>query len=243
MDNGSVEAIAKLKEEGMVIDFDGKKFARQGFQRLIDNPRPSAINGTTLSGLVDYIKADKEAFKPASCMIQIRDYSEVSLFEAFDGEDQERTVFYRAKLDKELPAFPFDVYLESEDFIIKARSRMQPSDDMDKIIEIVSKLAVQEKIIAKDDGLSQVVQTKRGVSGGVTDPTETKGTYSLKPYRTFREINQPESKFILRLKAREDGIPTVALFDSEGGIWRYHAMLAIKDWLEVELGKDIPIFA
>lgn len=55
----------------------------------------------------------------------------------------------------------------------------------------------------------------------------------LKPFRTFTEITQPESAFVLRM--RESGGIQVALFEADGGAWKNEAILAIKDYLEIQL--------
>jgi hypothetical protein len=58
-----------------------------------------------------------------------------------------------------------------------------------------------------------------------------------KPYRTFRDIEQPISKFLLRLKLIDtDGhIVGVCLYEADGGRWRNTAVQAIKEFLNKEL--------
>ena len=53
----------------------------------------------------------------------------------------------------------------------------------------------------------------------------------LKPYRTFVEVEQPESKFVFRMQTG----PEMALFEADGGAWRIQAMKNIKEYLEKEL--------
>lgn len=245
MDGTAVSAIAALEDKNKTIEIAGQTFARADFKRVMYNPRPQALEGKTLSGLIDYIKENREVIIPSVCMIRVVDHSEVKLVRAFDGEDLKRTEYYRATLDGELPVFPFDRYLDVEDFIIKARALFEPSEDLDAIVAIVSRVVAQDEITAKDNGLAQEVQVRRGVSGAMTDGVETKGMYELRPYRTFRDVRQPDSKFILRLKARDGSTPMVALFDAEGGIWRYKAMQTIKEFLVDQVGRDagIPVLA
>ena len=50
----------------------------------------------------------------------------------------------------------------------------------------------------------------------------------LQPYRTFLEVPQPESQFIFRINERGN----CALFEADGGLWKYHAMESIKLFLE-----------
>lgn len=61
----------------------------------------------------------------------------------------------------------------------------------------------------------------------------------LKPYRTFDEIDQPESDFIFRIKSDKfDGI-TCALFSADGGAWITEAKQRIKEYLRNELSDLI----
>jgi hypothetical protein len=244
MEGAVVDKIAALESQGQTIVIDGKTFARSNFTQVkYKKPRPGFIEGSTLTGLVDYLKVNVEGISKDDCMIQVHDHANVSLIERFTEEDCGRTTFFKSVLDNSLPVFKFDQYMPVEEFIIKSRALMQPSDDLDQIIAIVSKVVAQNEITADDNGLAQNIQVRKGVSGALSAEASTKGMYELRPYRTFREFNQPASKFILRLKPIEGGLPQVALFDAEGGIWRYQAMLEVKKFLDEKLAHTIPVFA
>lgn len=242
MEGAAVQKIAELEDKNKTIEVGNRVFARSNFMPVIYNPRPSALQGSTLSGLVDYITANVEAIDPNSCMLHVVDFNRVELVKAYDGEDLKRTEYFHAVLDSELPVFKFDSFMPVEDFIIKARALFEPTTDMDAIIAIVSKLVSQNEITADDNGISQSVQVKKGVSGALSTETQTKGVYELRPYRTFRDLEQPSSRFILRLQPVEGALPKVALFDADGGSWRYHATQAIKAFL-VNKKLGIPVLA
>jgi hypothetical protein len=56
---------------------------------------------------------------------------------------------------------------------------------------------------------------------------------TLAPYRTFREVEQPRSEFLFRLRNKApDNLPECALFEADGGRWKLDAMLTIKEWLK-----------
>lgn len=57
----------------------------------------------------------------------------------------------------------------------------------------------------------------------------------LAPYRTFLEVEQPESQFIFRMK---DG-PRCAIFEADGGAWRNQAITNIREYLKNELFEEI----
>ena len=52
----------------------------------------------------------------------------------------------------------------------------------------------------------------------------------LKPFRTFSEADQPESKFVFRLHKDDDGV-TAALIEADGGAWKVQAMQNIAAYL------------
>lgn len=245
MDSEIVKKVVDLNEKTMTIEVDGKTFARADFHQIkYSKPRPAHIEGSTLTSLVEYIQANREQINLGGLMVHVHDHANVSLIERFTDEDAKRTTFFRSVLDKSLPVFNFDQYMPVEEFIIKSRALMMPCDDLDAIIAIVSRVVAQDELQTQDNGLAQTVQVKKGISGAMSQGVETKGMYELRPYRTFRELQQPSSRFILRLKAVEGALPHVALFDAEGGAWRYAAMLAVKDWIDEKLvGIDIPVLA
>jgi hypothetical protein len=58
----------------------------------------------------------------------------------------------------------------------------------------------------------------------------------LAPYRTFREIAQPASLFVLRLQTSRHGDkPECALFEADGGQWKLEAIQALATYLRTAL--------
>lgn len=57
----------------------------------------------------------------------------------------------------------------------------------------------------------------------------------LAPYRTFLEVEQPESQFIFRMK---DG-PRGAIFEADGGAWRNQAIVNIREYLKEQLSEEV----
>ena len=60
----------------------------------------------------------------------------------------------------------------------------------------------------------------------------------LRPYRTFAEIEQPESSYVFRIKDSERG-PHFKLVESDGGLWKNVTMKKIKEYLEYELSEEL----
>ena len=53
----------------------------------------------------------------------------------------------------------------------------------------------------------------------------------LQPFRTFLEVAQPESEYLLRVD--ENG--RIGLFEADGGVWKLEAKRNVKEYLAVEL--------
>ena len=63
---------------------------------------------------------------------------------------------------------------------------------------------------------------------------------SLRPFRTFPEVEQPMSKFIFRMRERRDETIESALYEADGGAWRNEARKNICGYLREKL-KDTGI--
>ena len=83
-----------------------------------------------------------------------------------------------------------------------------------------------------DDGVTQNVEAKTGavLKTKATIPNPVR----LAPFRTFTEVEQPESAFVLRINQNMQ----VALFEADGGAWRQEAMKDIQAYLIEALSDE-----
>ena len=58
---------------------------------------------------------------------------------------------------------------------------------------------------------------------------------TLRPFRTFTEVEQPASSFVFRAKQKDGGMEFM-LVEADGGAWRGEAMRNIKEYMQ----KAIP---
>jgi hypothetical protein len=68
------------------------------------------------------------------------------------------------------------------------------------------------------------------MSGALTEQAAPRPIVTLKPYRTFREVDQPASEFLFRMKAVDGKVPTLALFEADGGKWTIDAVDRIAEF-------------
>lgn len=83
-----------------------------------------------------------------------------------------------------------------------------------------------------DNGVTQTVEARKGVA--LMGNVQIKPRVTLRPFRTFLEIEQPESEFILRLD--DDG--EINLIGADGGAWKLEAVRNIAAYFETQL-KDL----
>jgi hypothetical protein len=161
-----------------------------------------------------------------------------------EGPDLKREELVRADLDENLKTFPFGTFMSQEEFAIAFRSLFVPrdGDDSDYVLTYASKLVGGTAIDGSDDGITQEVQVKRGLSGALKDKVSLKPIVKLSPYRTFREVEQPQSEFLLRVRLSQNDTPTVALFEADGGAWINQATENIVQYIQTIIG-GIPVIA
>lgn len=235
MDGNSVQQIERIIQEGLVVEVGGDSFSAKGLIPVRDRSQIECIELSTLTGLKDYIQGNLDALVKAQMFIVVKSFEEVNLLLAADSKTKIRQNPVTVKLDRQGKTFPFGQFLEVDDFIIKISTLFQDTEDLVKIRQYVSRLTVTDSIQTEDDGVSQSANIKKGISGALSDVKLAPLGLKLKPWRTFVEVEQPESSFIFRMKLYGDKVPACAILESDGGAWKSSAVKSIKDWL----GKNI----
>lgn len=244
----SVEAISKIEElvkNGLTVNVDGQEFSAADLEPVVYEPRPATVAVNTLNGFCGFIENDIDGrIKREPHLIVVHSHEKVSLISAAGGRDNARTGLVSAVLNRELEMFPFGQFLSQEEFAIRFRSLFvrNEGDDYDYVLEYASKLVGSTAVEITDDGISQEVGVKKGVTGLRTEKTVLKPVVRLSPYRTFRDIGQPQSEFVFRVRMNKDDAPTVALFEADGGAWINTAMDTIVDFIRRQI-TDIPVIA
>lgn len=229
------EGIQKLEElirknTGKFEDKDGKEYTLEEAYRLYDDPRPAELKVWTLASIKDYLKTNIDSLSKSELLLHVVDYNRVDLVTNVHGEKNERHTVLTAQLDGE--EFPFGRYLDQEDFIIKVRSMFKPTEDREFILVHTAKVDMEKNIGIMDDGVTQQVEIKQGVRGQMTESELLKPIVSLKPFRTFLEVEQPKSEFLFRMRHGRNGGAEAALFEADGGAWKNEARSLIAEYLK-----------
>lgn len=262
-----VEAIADLKGRAAAptetFELNGHTLIVHKDGRLIfdathePDPKPlktgSPIGLSTLTGLAAFVKekiathvedaiAEAEAPEAPKMFLHVVSPTKVVLASAATfGPLHQRETFAVAEVKR--PQFPFETPMDPETFIVKAMSNLADTDERQAMLVFVSRIQSGPIQTNEDDGTGQTVTVATGVSGAVKAGAVFKNPVALQPFRTFREVGQPASPYILRLSGGgEKQKPNIALYGADAGHWEIDAIENVKNWLtKADLG--IPVVA
>lgn len=227
---GAVEAIAELERksrDGQIVEEDGKRWLYHGgkLTPITWDPQPECISVTTLAGLIAYISEDAP-FDHDDLLAVVDSERAVRVYGPESRKTRVRPVVCQATLDQNLKPFPFGQFMDQETFLISMYTQFdREMDDFKALIAYASKVVNDESVNMTDDGISQKAVIKAGLHS--EESTEkAPAIVTLRPFRTFREVEQPQSMFVFRMR-RQNGPVGFALFEADGGAWRLEAMKRI----------------
>lgn len=214
-----------------IMDINGETYSDKPLNRIVHNPKASKIEMTTLTSLVEYIKARIDVMDD-KMIIHVVSPTIVQLYSQLDF-DRERE--HIVTVNAQLPDFTYGRYMGHESFIIALQSKFIGNDDRELLLKFAG--TVENGTVAQygDDGITQKATIKTGIAskGDAVVPNPVK----LRPYRTFLEVEQPESSFIFRMRQDERSGVECAIFEADGGAWKNTAMKKIKEYLQFELAE------
>lgn len=230
----AIEFLTNLSREAdkpQVLEICGKTYANRNLTRYDKKPKAAYITAKTLSSMVDYIEHCNNEFT-GKMIIQIIDEAEVCLMSELD-EEREREILFISRA--ETSEFRFDQWYDQERFMIELRANFQENEDREILLKMAGNVERKNDMAFSDDGKTQVATMQVGVASkaDVIVPNPV----TLIPFRTFLEIEQPESKFVFRIG--NDNIPKFKLIEAEGGIWKTKAVESIKEYFS-DMLRDMP---
>jgi hypothetical protein len=221
------EAIEKIQEmtQAFTYNLEGRQYTSKAVHPLLP-PGPAALDLATLTGLLDYINQNVDGIDLKKTIIHVYDYKTVCFLSDLKAPWANRECYARAT--NEVLKFPFGQFMAVEDFVIRLQSQFVQDETTAAILKVVGNISDSQIRQFADDGVTQQATTKAGVSRVENVPVPNPVT--LRPYRTFLEVEQPESKFVFRMKSGNE-TPSCALFEADGGVWKGVAVLLVKNWL------------
>lgn len=210
-------------------------YFHNGIPMLVDGCRHcEPLEISTLTSLVDYIK-ERMAYDfngtgdLPQMIVHVQSETEVRLVSAFNG-DMDRWEI--AKVKARIPRIALNEFVGQESFIIQMQSMFLDTPDKAIVMQVAGNVEDKTVMNYGDDGVTQKATIKSGLAS--MEDVFVPNPVTLQPFRTFHEISQPEISFVFRMKNSQSGV-SCALFEADGGAWKFNAVHSIAEYLKKEL--------
>lgn len=199
----------------MVRDLHGHQRLRSSGELKI----PPLEETVTCSTLDSFAVLVRERERAASALrIHVRSPTVVEAVQREPDPYGSRLVAVQAHVDT-THAFPFDRYLDAEDFIVRLQTGFLPdardgaereTGDLSAVLALAGSLRPEKLTTLEDDGVTQVATVRR--TAGRLAASAIKIPVALYPLGvTFADIAPPRWRLILRLKQDGEALPQLAL--------------------------------
>ena len=227
MTKEALQFITGMKEP-YITNIDGENYSDKPLTRISYNPKAKCLKMSTLTSLVDYIKAKVDSMDE-KMLVHVESPECVRLVSMLDDEREREEI---VEVIASVPQFNYGKYMDHESFLIAMQSKFLPGEDRDLILKFAGTVESGTVATYGDDGVSQKATVKKGIAG--KEDALVPNPVRLCPFRTFVEVDQPESAFVFRMRDYGDGVEC-AVFEADGGAWRNVAMKNIAEYLKHEL--------
>lgn len=204
---------------------------------LLTPPVPAPLRIHTLTGFVSLLEAGFEGFDPKNNLVHVESYNEVQLLSTASDRFGRRQALINSTALKPDREFRFNAFMPQEDFNIALRTMFSETPELNDLVKLAGNLSSKAEVGQEDDGFTQRVTAKAGVH--MVSSVVVKPRVTLKPIRTFLEVEQPDGDFIFRVKFEEGVGNQCALFEADGGRWRIVAMAIISKWLHQQISTSL----
>lgn len=228
MDRTAIEKIVALGAPN-IHEENGYKYTDKELY-CIREPKVSAITFHTLDGLIYTLLAEHKKFN-APLLVDVYDEETVIVYAAINDSDRQREEPYR--VNAEIIDISFNRKLDYETMMITLKSKFAETPELLELVKLLGTICEENSAQFADDGFTQTVVVRKGIA--LKDNKAINPIVKLKPYRTFNEVDQPESEFLIRLS--EGGC--VALYEADGGAWKIQARKNVAEYLKTNLAELI----
>ncbi|MCP3904774.1 MAG: hypothetical protein GY715_14195 [Planctomycetes bacterium] len=201
-------------------------------------PLPEHMSASTLDAIpriIEYEMTRDTIENQDDLLLEVHPTS-VGVYGALEGRHRLRPCYLVCSAGE--PYHPFGVSMDLEAFNVWMRTGFAQSEQRDALVTILSNVTQDDRLEIRDTGATQQVTVTDGVAGAQL--ADIPKVMKLAPFRTFAELEQPESEFIVRIKKGQHG-PTVALHEPCGARWELAALASIREYV-VNLFVENPSF-
>lgn len=199
-------------------------------------PKAPTFAVATLGALRDYLNFNRDGLDLAKIVVHVETPFRVAVGGQLRERSRDREIFIVAQATDLLDGF-LGKFMELEAFNIGLQMRFCDADQRRDLQLLVSNVKNESVATAMDDGISQTVEARAGTV--MVQATKVPNPVQLTGFRTFRDIPQPSSHYVLRAQAG----PLMALFEADGGSWKLSTIGKIRDWLVDNLPAGVAVLA
>ena len=192
---------------------------------------PDTLPLNSLDSLIKMVKTEASE-QDAPLYITIPDHMTVRCFGQPDAAERYHRQFYYEANATDVPGWAEKNTLGFEEAQIALRTRFQETPDTLYAMKLVSDISLGAKVIYNDNGIATTITTQKGVALQTNE--QIRPLVKLRPYRTFQEVEQPESIFLIRVSDRG-----ISFIEADGGMWKLAARETIKTFLEERLSQEV----
>lgn len=232
-----ISGLAIEAQKTEVMDICGETYVN-GKRLMPDYVQQMSLNN--LDATIDFLHAtcrDGEFDYPliVSCT-----HKNIEVYSSLDRYNKRN---YVLEVRPVTPSIQFDRYMDLEEFIIQLQTCFVDTVNKQKLIELVSSFVESEKLEVADNGISQTIVVEKGAAIKSKSEVEVNPFVRLAAYRTYVEVEQPETIYLLRVQRGN----RIALYEADGGKWKLDAQKNVSEYLReglsdlIESGKIVVI--
>lgn len=226
----AIDRIAELAKPYTLSTNDGHRYSNVDLYEVKPEVElPARYSVDTLEALVKLIRTEGIDQSPR-LYVRVDSARRVMVDTTYTHKEYaefSRLPLYEAASD--VPSISVNQSISQEKAIVELQSLYAVTDDRDYLLSMLSRIDVNQGVSSVDNGISQEVSVKTGAV--LKEQQTVQPIVHLQPYRTFLEVEQPASDFLLRLD--KEGHP--ALYEADGGAWKLEAKRNIAAYLGEQL--------
>lgn len=240
LDATTIEGIKALAVEAKGVEFHKVgnteiMIDKEGNTTVMEEPvyTPDTLTQYSLDALVQAVKTEAvPRFTETPIYITVDSFELANCYTQPDASNKMKRVFLYTTKAMDVPGFR-DCTWSFEQAMIALRARFQPTEDVSYMLNLLSHMSVDQSVQSDDNGVTQTVQVRQGVSFVANEAVRP--IVTLAPYRTFQEVDQPASQFVFRVDEKRN----VTLAEADGGMWKLEARRTVKQYLTDALADEI----
>lgn len=226
----AIDRIVELAKPYTIKTDDGRRYCTTYLREVKPEVElPTRYSVDTLAALVKLIRTEGIDHSPR-LYVRVDSARRVMVDTTYTHKEYaefSRLPLYEAVSD--VPDITVNESISQERAIVELQSLYAITEDRDYLLSLLSRIDVNQGVSSVDNGISQEVSVKTGAV--LKEQQTVQPIVHLQPYRTYLEVEQPASDFLLRLD--KDGRP--ALYEADGGAWKLEAKRNIAAYLGEQL--------